>query len=143
MADLETNNRFQIQLPEDWIDQSVYIFNGPEAGGFHHNLSLVIDNGLSDDDLEAFAQERIDAYLNATPAAELLKNERKTFSNGTEAIEVVVKWVPTDNKVIFQKRVFMVIDDVGYSFTANFTKQTIKTIGLQVDEMINSFSPGG
>ena len=135
-------NRFQMTLAEEWVDQSVYIYNGPEERGFQHSLTLVVDNVLPDDDLEAFAQERIDAFLDSTQGAELLKQEKKTLASGVEAVEAVVKWVPTDEQIIFQKRVYLVIDGVGYSFTANFTKQTIKTIGLQVDQMINSFRSG-
>jgi hypothetical protein len=143
MADLDRNNQFHISLPEGWIDQSLYVFNGPDEGGFQHSLMLVIDNVLEDDDLERFAQERIDGVLNTTSNTEILKQEKKTLANGTEAVEVVIKWIPVEGKIIFQKRVYMIIDDVGYSFTANFTKQTMKTIGLDVSRMIESFRPEG
>ncbi len=143
MADLDSNNRFHISLPEDWVDQSVYMFNGPEVNGFQHNLTLVIDTALQDYDLESFARERIDTQLTATPGMELLKEEAKTLPSGTEAYEAVIKWIPVDGTIIFQKRVYLIVDEVGYSFTANFTKQTIKTIGLQVDQIIDSFKTGG
>lgn len=142
MANSNKINRFQMILAEGWVDQSVYIYNGPEDRGLQHNLTLVVDNVLQDDDLDLFAQERIDAFLDSTQGAELLKQEKRTLASGVEAVEAVIKWAPTEGKIIFQKRVYLVIDEVGYSFTANFTKQTIKTIGLQVDEMIGSFSPG-
>lgn len=143
MPEDNTNNRFQMSLPDGWADQSVYIFDGPEAGGLHHSLSLVIDNVVPDDDLEDFARERVEAFLGATPSAELLKQEKKTLPGGTEAVEAVVKWIPNEGQIIFQKRVYLLIDEVGYSFTANFTKQTLKTIGLEVDRMISNFKPGG
>ena len=141
MADENTNNRFQMSLPEGWADQSMFIFDGPESAGFKHNLTLVIDNVLQDDDLEAFAQERIDMMLNSTPGMEILKQETKIRSSGNEACEVVVKWIPTDNNIIFHKKVFIIAGEKGYTFSANFTKQTLKTIGLEVDRMIDSFQP--
>ena len=141
MSDENTNNCFKMSLPEGWTDRSIYIFDGPEAGGFKHNLTVVIDSSLEDDDLEAFAQERIDIMLNSTPGTELLKQEIKTRSNGQQACEAVIKWIPVDEKIVFQKKVFMIIDEVGYTFSANFSKQTIKTIGLEVERMIDSFQP--
>ena len=141
MSDMNTNNCFQMSLPEGWVDQSIYIFNGPEAGGFKHNLTLVIDNVLEDNDLEAFAQERIDILLNSTPGTEVLKQEIKTRSSGQQACEAVIKWIPVDGTVVFQKKVFLIVDDIGYTFSANFSKQTIKTIGPEVERMIDSFQP--
>ncbi|UCG61925.1 MAG: DcrB-related protein [Candidatus Zixiibacteriota bacterium] len=141
MADENTNNRFRMSLPEGWADQSTYIFDGPESGGFKHNLTLVIDNALPEDDLDLFAQERIDAVVGATPGMEILKQEKKNLPNGNEAVEAVIKWIPVDDKIIFVKKVYLIVDGVGFTFSAEFTKQTIKTIGLQVDEMINGFSP--
>lgn len=143
MADSDSNNKFHISLPEAWTDQSVYMFNGPEVNGFQHTLTLVVDAVLLDNDLEAFAQERLETQLSSTPGMEILKQEMKALPNGNEACEAVIKWVPVDGTIIFQKRVYMIIDEVGYSFTANFTKQTIKTIGLQVDQIIGSFKSGG
>ncbi|UCD62544.1 MAG: DcrB-related protein [Candidatus Zixiibacteriota bacterium] len=142
MAERDSNNRFLIDLPEGWADQSVYLFNGPEERGLPHNLTLIVDNALSEDDLDLFAQERIDAAVGASPGMEILKQEKKMLPNGREAVEAVIKWIPAEGQIIFQKRVYMVIGGAGYSFTANFSKQSIKTIGLQVDEMINSFEPG-
>ncbi len=141
MPENKSNNRFEISLPDDWVDQSMYIFNGPDMGGIQHTMSLVIDQNVEDDDLDAFATERLDAVLSVTPNMELLKKEIKTLPNGNEVCDAVVKWIPVDGKIIFQKRIYMIIGEQGFTFLANFTKQTIKTIGLQVDQMINSFRP--
>ena len=140
MSEVNSNNQFQITLPDDWIDRSIYIFDGPEVSGVQHSLTLVINRELPDDDLDQFAQERIDALVNSVPGMEILKNENKTLPNGTECRDVVIKWVPVDEKIIFQKKVYMILGGRGYTFSANMTKQTMKTIGLDIDRMINSFS---
>jgi hypothetical protein len=141
MKDSSYNNRFRISLPDDCVDQSLYLFNGPEVSGVQHNLTLVVDRILEDDSLEAFAQERIDIFMDSTPGTELVKQEMTTLANGKEACVAVVKWIPVEGTIIFQKRVYLVIDEIGYTFVANFTKQTLKTIGLQVDGIIDSFQP--
>ena len=141
MAETNSNNQFQITLPDDWMDRSVYIFDGPEVSGVQHSLTLVIDRELPDDDLDRFAQERIDLTVGSVPGTEILKNENKTLSNGNECREAVIKWIPVDGKIIFQKKVYMILGGRGYSFSVNMTKQTMKTIGLDIDRMINSFHP--
>jgi hypothetical protein len=55
---------------------------------------------------------------------------------------VVFKWFPTEGKVIFQKQVYTITNGKAYCFTASFSKQTIKTIGCDVDAMIDSFIVG-
>ena len=80
--------------------------------------------------------------IETMPAAELLKEEEKTLPNGAPVYEVIYKWVPANEKVVFQKLVYMIRDGVAYSFSANFSKKTIKTIGAEFDEIVNSFEPG-
>ncbi|MFH1742430.1 MAG: hypothetical protein ABIH23_25785, partial [bacterium] len=64
-----------------------------------------------------------------------------TLDNGREIYECVYKWIPVDGRIIFQKLIYMIVDDAGYTFSAAFTKKTIKTIGVEVEGIINSFNP--
>ena len=134
-------NSFTVELPDDWEDHSIYIFNGPEIGGLRHDLRLVVEPEVYEDTLDEFARDRIDIVLESMQGMEVLKEEQKTLPNGTPAYESVIKWVPVDDRVIFQKRVYLLIGRTGYTFSANFTKQTMKTVGLQVNRIIESFKP--
>jgi hypothetical protein len=49
--------------------------------------------------------------------------------------------MPSDDRVIFQKFVYMIIDKKGYQFSCEFNRRTRKTLGAAVDQMINSFEP--
>jgi len=49
--------------------------------------------------------------------------------------------VPADGTVIFRKMVFIIKDGNGYTFAINFSKKTIKTIGVEVDGIIDSLVP--
>lgn len=135
------NNPFRLDLPDDWEDRTVYTFMGPDDSGVQHILTLVVDPEV-DDDLPEFARERIDAALESLQGAEVLKDEEKTLENGRTVHELVYRWIPTDGNVIFQKVAYMVLDGIGYTFSANFSKKTIKTIGLQVEQIIDSFESG-
>lgn len=135
------NRYFNEKLPGEWRDQSVYTLMGPDDSGVQHLLTFVVDTEVSNYDLEEFARERIDIMLSSLQSADVLKDEQKTLANGRTVHELVYKWVPVDGKIIFQKVVYMLIDGTGYSFSANFSKKTIRTIGVEVERIINSFSP--
>ncbi len=142
MSDESRNNQFRIELPDGWEDRTVHQFLGPDDSGVQHVLNLVVDPNAQTDDVEDYARDRIDQVIESMPAAEILKEGEKTLPSGVEAYEVVYKWVSPNGKVTFQKLVYMIRDGVAYTFSANFSKKTIKTIGVEVDRIIESFEPG-
>ena len=142
MTQQTTNAQFHIELPDDWEDRTIHQFLGPDDSGVQHTLNLVVDRNAATDDVSEYARDRIDQIVESMPAAEILKEEPKTLANGVEAYEAVYKWVSPNGKVTFQKLVYMIRDGVAYVFSANFSKKTIKTIGVEVDRIIDSFEPG-
>jgi len=132
---------FDINLPDDWQDQTVYTFMGPDDSGMQHMMTIIIDKDAGDMELEDFARERIDNIVDTMPGVEVLKDEQKDLENGNTVHEFVYRWIPSDDKVIFKKQMFMILDGIGYTFSADFTKKTLKTIAMQVEQMINSFKP--
>lgn len=139
---MESGNNFVIDLPDGWEDRTVYSYMGPDDSGVQHILTLTIDRQAGGTTLKEYARDRIDQVVNSLQSLEILKEEEKTLPNGNSAYECVYKWIPVKDKIIFQKLVYMILDGVGYTFSANFSKKTIKTIGAEVDQIINSFHPG-
>ena len=138
-----SSNPFSISFPEGWEDQTIYTFKGPEDSGVHHMLTLVIDRSAGDAELSEYARERIENTMNTLQGAEILKDEEKSLSNGDRIYECVYKWIPSEDNVIIQKQVFAIKNGNGYTFTSNFSKKTIKTIGVEVDRIISSILSGG
>lgn len=132
---------FLIKLPPDWEDQTIYTYMGPEDSGIQHLLTLVIDKYAGKTELADYVREKRDLTLNTMPGMEVLKEEQKILDSGFPAIETVFKWIPSDDNIIYRKQVFLIVDKIGYIFSANFSKKTIKTIGTEVDRIINSFNP--
>ena len=118
---------FLIKLPPDWEDQTIYTYMGPKYAG--------------KTELADYVREKRDLTLNTMPGMEVLKEEQKILDSGFPAIETVFKWIPSDDNIIYRKQVFLIVDKIGYIFSANFSKKTIKTIGTEVDRIINSFNP--
>ena len=138
---MKTGRQFNISLPDGWEDQTMYMYMGPEDSGVQHILTLSIDDQSKDIDLDAYVEERRDRLLGAMQSTDILKDEEKTLPNGNPAHELVFKIIPSDNNIIFRKMVFVSIKGVYYTFAANFSKKTIKTIGVEVDAIINSLVP--
>lgn len=133
---------FHLDLPDGWEDRTVYLFMGPDDSGVQHMMQLTVDPDVEESDLAEYARVRIDNIMASLQGAEILKEEEKTLSDGRNAYELVYKWVPVEGQINFNKVVYLLIDGAGYTFTANFSKKTIKTIGVEVDRMIDTFHPG-
>jgi hypothetical protein len=133
--------RFNIDLPDGWEDQTLYTFKGPDDSGVQHNLVLIIDNDPGGVDLATYAKLRLDSIKDTLSGFELMGEREKDLKSGNKAYEIVYKWSPGADKTLVQKQIFMIIGSKAYNFTASFSKKTIQTIGVQVDEMIDSFRP--
>jgi hypothetical protein len=133
--------RFQLDLPPDWIDETVYTYKGPDDSGVQHNLVLMVDSESKPDDITAYAKERIRTLEQTLGGFELLSERPRKLKSGFDAYEAIYKWIPTEGKIIFQKQVYLIAYSVTYNFTASFSKKTLQTIGVDVDAMIDSFKP--
>jgi hypothetical protein len=137
-----TNNQFTIELPGDWEDRTIHLFMGPDDSNVQHMMQLAVDDDIENAELSEYARGRIDAAMESLQGAQILKEEERNLSNGRAVYECVYKWIPTDGQVIFQKLIYMIAEGTAYTFSANFSKKTIKTIGVEVERIIDSFKPG-
>ena len=137
---MKTFPQFSLDLPKEWQDQTVYYFVGPEVKGVPHLLTVALDRKPAEKNLEAFARQRIEIQIEATGGAEILKDEAITLPSGKEAHEFVCRWIPSDDKVIFKKTVYLIHDGIGYTFAIDFSKQSLKIIGLEVARIIDSLT---
>ena len=137
-----TNNQFSIELPDDWEDATTYSFMGPEINGVQHLLTVSVDNEVGDEYYVDYARGRIEVLTMTLSGLEILTEEERTLENGTQYYFMACRWIPTDGRVLYQKYYYMIIDGVAYTFAGTFSKQSLKTIGRQVEQMINTFKPG-
>ena len=137
----KANNQFRLSLPDGWEDQSAYTFVGPEVNGHRHLVTLVIDNHIGDHTLDSFARTRIEVIQASLPPFETLKEAQRTLPSGLPIYEWIYKTVPVDGKAIFHKNVYLIIGKQGFTFSAIFTKMSFKTIGVEVERLIDSFVP--
>lgn len=133
--------QFQMDLPEGWQDLTAYVFVGPSQGTHQQMLSLTLDRQVTHGSLEEFGQERVNMLREAHGELDVLKDEIIALPSGTEAYEFVHKWVPSDGNILFMKMVCVLIGGVGYVFSTSFTKRGLKTVAIEVTQMIDSLIP--
>jgi len=135
-------HEFSFDLPEGWEDQSVYTFRGPDIGEQEHKLVLTIDRVLLQDTVTKFAKEKTAPILDHVKGLEVLKNEEITLEDGNPTFEFVVKWVPADEFVVFKKYVFVLCNEMGFTFNCDFSKKTYKILAGQMNDIIETLLPG-
>jgi len=140
MAELESP--FKIDLPTGWEDQTVYHFAGPEIEGRPHTIILTVDRHVQDNDITRFAQDRIEPIVENLQGLEVLKSEEITIENGNPAYEFVYRWIPGEGIKLYQKYIFVIMDGMGFSFSGSFSKKSLKMLGGQMKEIVESLLPG-
>ena len=92
-------------------------------------------------DVTTYAKSQFDQSKIVLPGFEMINEKEKTMPSGVPVYEIIYKYVPADDVILFQKQIFMIIKGIAYSFTSSFSKKTLKTIANEVDEIITSFIP--
>jgi hypothetical protein len=137
-----TNNLFQLTLPSTWKETTIHTFEGPHDSGVQHNLVLVIDSNVPKNiELKEYAKMQFGTNKEVLPGFALINETEKRLSSGYQAYEIVYKYAPSDDQVLFQKQVFIIIEEKGYIFTSTFSKKTLQTIAVEVDQIIANFRP--
>jgi len=137
---MKKNLKIDIDLPKGWVDRTIYTIMGPDAGGLQHMLIISVDDEYQGQNLTDYARERLDIVESQLPSGELVKEEEIEIAEDRPAYLGVFRWNPGD-KMLVRKMVYVLIDNVMYTFTADFTRQTHKTLGVEVDRMIAGFTP--
>ncbi|MCP4684484.1 MAG: hypothetical protein GY867_03450 [bacterium] len=133
---------FSKNLPDGWEDRSVFTFQGPESDGVAHFLILLVDRGAGDSELEEYAEEHIDMELEAMPDMKVLTGGVKTLPGEKQIYHVTYKMIAADDSVVIRRQVYSVEGGSGFVFSINFTKRSVKLLGNQVDQIIQSLVTG-
>jgi len=136
------NNKFALNLPSGWQDQSVFRFQGPEEDGIQHNIIITIGNDIGMD-LEEWADRNIRAVEEELQGLQELKRGTLVLDNQMPGYEYVYRWTPMEDREIYQRVIYVLQKGTGYMLTASFSKKTWKTFGPVVDKILMSFAPDG
>ena len=135
-------NRFKLDLPQGWEDQTVYYFRGPVVDEREHTLMMIVDRRLQTDDIGEFALRRTKPIAGALQGIEVLKDEETTVAGCYPSWEFVYRWIPAEGVKIFKKYIFVLHGSRGYGFEIEFSKMSYKMLGEQVKKLIEGLLPG-
>ena len=133
---------FKFKLPSGWEDQTAYTFKGPDDGDVTHSLVLTVDRQLQHDTVSAYAQEKARPILEGLQGIEVLKDEETTVPGCHPSHDFYYKWSLADGMTVFQKNVFVIAGGMGFCFSGQFTKRTLKTVGAMVKKVVEAVLPG-
>ncbi|MBW2662321.1 MAG: DcrB-related protein [Deltaproteobacteria bacterium] len=134
------NNRFMLNIPAEWKDESVYRFEGDEDDGVKHNILVTIENQLEIPDLERYADMQIKVVASELQGYHELKRGQIVLNNRLPAYELVYKWCPVEDREVYQRAIYILQKKTGYILTATFSKKTWKTKGAEIDKILKSFT---
>lgn len=132
---------FYCDIPDGWEDHTTYMFMGPQHFQHQHVLTLTLVKKPLEKSLEEFGRERIDAIVGTSDELDVIKDKIISLPSGKEAYEFVYRLITSGDQILFRRIVCLLINNTGYVFSVNFTKPSLKTIGLEVMKFIDSFTP--
>lgn len=134
-------NSFFLSVYDDWKDKTIYTIAGPVSDEMQHNILITKDDENGFDNAFEYADWQIDSLETSLPACILLKRGEKKLDCGLQAYEAVFRWIPTDEKKIYQHQIYVFHNKTGYTLTASFSKRTKKIYGPMVQRIMLSFNP--
>jgi len=129
---------FLVSLPDGWQDQTAYSIAGPEAFGRAHIITIIVDRNPGTHEVSEFAKGRTASMAEEMGHPDILKDEPMTMPRGAEGYEFVFRWMPSEGIRIYRRYLFRIIDDVGYTLQCDFSKRTLKTLGLEMLQIADS-----
>ncbi|MDH4275906.1 MAG: DUF1795 domain-containing protein [Gammaproteobacteria bacterium] len=133
------DNKFKLSLPDEWEDQSIYRFAGPEIDGLQHAITLTIDHALEGQTLVQFSQQKINALRENLQGYLELKQRLFALKNGANAVELVFRWTPVKDAEVLYHVIYLVNESAGYTLTGQFTMNSYELIGKTVVQQMYSF----
>lgn len=122
-------------LLEGWEDQTIFVVKGPDADGVEHFVTIQVDPKLGRTSIEKYGESQAAATLGALTNTELLKQGPFTLPGGAPAYELVFKWTPVEDQLIFRRLVYVERNKHAFIISGNFSEQSLTALGPQVDTM--------
>lgn len=111
-------NKGDITLPEDWLDETIYIFKAPEEEGYNVVVNQnIVPHGIDDEDF------LIEQYLLLNEHLTDYRETSKEKPKSNDPVQIVeYDWQSPEGKA-FQINMMVVSDKTLLSFTATSTKE--------------------
>lgn len=133
------SKQFELTLPDNWEDKTTYNFMSPETGGTLHNLRFTTDQLPETTDINQYGRKMVDRIVTDQPELKVIKEKIKTVGEGIPAYDAIFKKSAEEGGLII-KQTYILCNNTGLTFTAEFAEENYETIGNEIDKIIDSFS---
>ena len=114
---------------------------GPTVDKTAHRMLLYLDRALQQDTLADFAGAKTEVVKENLQSIEVLKDKEITQSGGNPVHEFVVRWMPVGNYAFIKRYVFILANDVGFTFRCDFSDSTFKKLRTDMNKLIEHLVP--
>ncbi|MGD2122946.1 MAG: DcrB-related protein [Gemmatimonadota bacterium] len=138
-----TNRQIHMELEPGWVDQTIYVFHGPDAAGIQHLLTVLIDDDPGEAQLDAYARDRIAIQTANQGGMVALTEGGGQWEDGTEFYEFVYRWNTGAGQPEYWRQVYVLLEGRAVTFSGRYAKHTSRTVGTEMDRMIRTFRVEG
>ena len=133
---------FDMKLPMDtWQDQTMYAIKGPTIERIEHLLMLYIDREPMQDIVEQFAKEKVDIITENLQGLTVIKKTEISIPGGNPTYEFVASWALADNFIKIKRYVFVLANDMGFTFNCDFQDTTFDQLKPDMNKIIDHLVP--
>lgn len=133
------DSRFAMKMPSEWTENASYLIEGPEEDGIKHNIMVKIEDNVEVLDIATISQQKIQDLSKALQAYQELNQGFVQLNDSLPAYEVQYKWLPAGKREVYQRMMFVLVQQSVFTLTATFSEKTYKQFGPQVDSIFKSF----
>jgi len=126
----------RFRLPQGWEDETIHTFRGPHDGDMQHYVILMIDDNVGIIDIGQYARRQLESQRLGEPPVEVIRQGERLLTPDLTVYECVSKWIPVDTRILYLRQYYALKNGCGYSFSCEFTKRSLATIGHEVDQLV-------
>jgi hypothetical protein len=133
-------NGFILQIPEDWVDSTIYTFVGSITGGGTYWVRVNVEKDPVAGGIADYARTRLDAMLTVA-GTRLLKREEGAVHESFQAAQAEIRWQPTDDLRIYQRVLVGLWPRTGVTLVTQMNKKERQTVGPTLDRILAGVRP--
>lgn len=132
---------FRIPLREEWEVNTVYRIAGPVEDEFEHRIDVRVNRDIGDVSVADYAEQQIEKREQALEKGRLLERTRMKLNNGLPTSRASFALLSDNDRRLYQEEWYVVYGDIGYRITAQFTADTLESVGPIVEDIVRHFDP--
>jgi hypothetical protein len=130
-------NGFGLLVPQGWEDLTLHTLVERTESDFPHWLRVLVDAHPQASSAVEYGEAILRRAIETAPGCHVLRPAQK-LELAVPAAHAELRWSPTDDLRIYQRYLFVLAGDAGFTLSAQMTKKTRITLGPVIDGILRS-----